>query len=91
MEFSVPSSIPQDIQIIQDLIGELQPPPTVKSATPQPTLENSVEDSVESSDNESDIDSEREVEADILEVLDSDEDNTPPMYVSPRYTSTNSY
>lgn len=82
MEFRVPSSIPQDLQIIQDLIGEVQPPPTVKSITPETTLKKSSEDSVESSDNESDTDSEREVEADILEVLDSEADSTPPMYVS---------
>lgn len=81
MDFKVPSTIPQDLQIIQDLIGELPPPPANKVATPEPALHNHIDGSVESSDAASDVDSEREVEENILGQLDSDEESTPPMYV----------
>ena len=77
----MPSTIPQDLQIIQDLIGEVPPPAATKAASPQLTSPTHIDDSVDSSDNESDIDSEREVEANILGQLDSDEDTAPPTYV----------
>ena len=81
MDFKVPSLIPQDLQIIQDLIGELPPPPAPKSATPETRPQKPSEDSVDSSDNESDTDSEREVEDDILGDVDSEPESTLPMYV----------
>lgn len=80
MDF-IPSAIPQDLRIIQDLIGELPPPTVSKLATPEPVPRNDIDDSVDSSDAESDTDSEREVEKNILGQLDSDEESTPPMYV----------
>ncbi|KAI0800545.1 Gar1/Naf1 RNA binding region-domain-containing protein [Fomes fomentarius] len=56
--FPIPSSVPQDLQLIQDIVGELPPPPT-----------NKLSEKVHS-DNEhgtdSDTDSEEEVEAGIL-------------------------
>lgn len=80
MDFKVPSLLPQDLQLIQDLVGEI-PPPTPplrlsKSASPVPLVPRE-EDSIDSSD-ESDNDSEREVEADILAGLDDDEDENSP-------------
>ncbi|EKM61596.1 uncharacterized protein PHACADRAFT_248285 [Phanerochaete carnosa HHB-10118-sp] len=79
MDFKVPSAIPQDLQIIQDLIGELPPPPVSKLATPEPVPRSDIDDSVGSSDAENDTDSEREVEENILGQLDSDSESTPPM------------
>jgi H/ACA ribonucleoprotein complex non-core subunit NAF1 len=82
MQFAVPSMIPQDLQIIQDLIGEIPVPPpskaTVSEHTPQRRTD---DDSVDSSDNESDTNSELEVEANILGKLDSDEEAASPTYV----------
>ena len=82
MEFRVPSTIPQDLQIIQNIIGELPPPPAVKTAAAEHLLQDIADDSLDSSDNESNADSEREVEADILGRLDSDEESTPLTYVT---------
>lgn len=82
MEFKVPSMIPQDLQIIQDIVGELPLPP-VKNATLEPSPQDNADDSLDSSDNGSDADSEEEVEADILGQLDSEEESTPPTYATP--------
>lgn len=82
MEFRVPSIIPQDLQIIQDIIGEL-PPPSVKTPTPEPAPQDNADDSLDSSDNGSNVDSEEEVEADILGQLESEEESTPPTYAVP--------
>ena len=81
MDFKVPSAIPQDLQIIQDLIGDLPPPPVSKLAAPEPAPQNHTDRSVDSSGAESDTDSEREVEENILGQPDTDEEGTPPMYV----------
>lgn len=76
--FKIPSSVPQDLQLIHEIIGEISIPPVQKSASPQPTSVVFDED-INSSD--SDIDSEREVEANILGGPDEEEDESPPMYV----------
>ncbi|GJE89576.1 Gar1 and Med15 domain-containing protein [Phanerochaete sordida] len=81
MDFKVPSAIPQDLQIIQDLIGELSPLPESKPAAAEPVLRDNIDASVASSGDDSDADSEREVEENILGQLDSDEDGTPPIKV----------
>lgn len=73
--------IPQDLQIIQDLIGELPPPPVSKLATPELVPQNHTDNSVDSSDAASEADSEKEVEENIFGQLDTDEESTPPMYV----------
>ena len=74
-EFKMPSIIPQDLRLIQDLIGDeiLKPPPvnTTALATAIPIKIKSDEDS---SDDEDDSDSEKEVEANILADLDDEED-----------------
>ena len=68
--FRVPSSIPQDLQLIQDLIGDLVPiPSSAKPVILAQTLQKS-DDGGEGSD--SDADSEQEVEADILGALDDE-------------------
>ncbi|THH27667.1 hypothetical protein EUX98_g6521 [Antrodiella citrinella] len=60
--FSNATSIPQDLKLIQDLVGELSLPVAI------PPLAN-VQDDIDSSDN----DSEKEVENDILTMMDDDE------------------
>lgn len=82
--FKVPALIPQDLQLIQDIIGDFQPPlqakPPVASAPqfslpgvkpPRKVVEDKADDIDSSGD---DTDSEREVEDDILAVVDEDED-----------------
>ncbi|KAH9947135.1 Gar1/Naf1 RNA binding region-domain-containing protein [Amylocystis lapponica] len=69
--FKMPSIIPQDLQLIHDLIGEVVPPPAKDTPPDAPTGE----DSIDSSD--SDADSEREVEEDILSGLDEQKDGSP--------------
>ena len=81
MDFNISSSIPQDLQLIQDIIGHVSTSVVDKLPSPEPVVQPPVEDSVDSSDNESDADSELEVEANILGQLDSDEESTPPTYV----------
>ena len=79
MEFKIPSTIPQDLQIIQDIIGEIPgaTPPlrSSKSTSPVP-LRSIADDSIDSSD-ESDTDSEREVEANILEGIEDEDEELP--------------
>ena len=71
--FKVPSNVPQDLQFIQDIIGELPPPaPVQKPSTPPPSTV-SHDENIDSSD--SDADSEKEVEADILTGIAEDEDD----------------
>ncbi|KAI0094439.1 Gar1/Naf1 RNA binding region-domain-containing protein [Irpex rosettiformis] len=69
MDFKIPSIIPQDLQIIQDLVGEL-PQPLKAEVVVKPKVE---DEDILSSDNE-DGQSEKEVEADILGALDDDDD-----------------
>ena len=78
--FKVPSNVPQDLQFIQDIIGELPPPaPVQKPSTPPPSTV-SHDENIDSSD--SDADSEKEVEADILTGIAEDEDDeNGPVYV----------
>ncbi|KIJ66237.1 hypothetical protein HYDPIDRAFT_26605 [Hydnomerulius pinastri MD-312] len=70
-QFKIPSSIPQDLLLIQDLVGT--PPP--RSVTPKchEDPSDSSDDSIASTDNE--VDSEDEVEADLL----PREPGTPPV------------
>ena len=79
MEFKIPSTIPQDLQLIQDIIGEIpvSTPPlrSSKSTSPVP-LRPIADDSIDSSD-ESDTDSEREVEANILEGIEDEDEELP--------------
>ena len=80
MDFKVPSILPQDLQLIQDIVGEIPaptpPPRASKPASPIPLVPRE-EDAIESSD-EGGNDSEREVEADILAGLDGEEDEDSP-------------
>ena len=59
--FKVPSSVPQDILLIQDLVGPVIPP--TKSVTP---LDSDLDDSIDSSGESTD--SVEEVEANIISV-----------------------
>lgn len=68
MDFLVPSMIPQDLQLIQDLVGEL-PQPQRHEVDVKPEVE---DDDILSSDGE-DGRSEKEVEADILGAPDDDD------------------
>ncbi|KAG9314103.1 Gar1/Naf1 RNA binding region-domain-containing protein [Chiua virens] len=67
-DFKVPSNVPQDLLLIQDLIGAV-PPPTVTPNLVPNSLDSSDDDSIASSDGE--VESEAEVEAD-LAVYDED-------------------
>ncbi|PIL31357.1 hypothetical protein GSI_06056 [Ganoderma sinense ZZ0214-1] len=61
--FAVPSSIPQDLQLIQDILGDL-PSTHISPKVQQPLQEHASSDDEHGTD--SDTDSEKEVEADIL-------------------------
>ncbi|CCL98128.1 uncharacterized protein FIBRA_00122 [Fibroporia radiculosa] len=65
--FKLPSIIPQDLQLIHNLVGEIASPPS-RSQPPPSTQQ---DDDIQSSDDDSD--SEREVEAGILKGLEDDE------------------
>jgi H/ACA ribonucleoprotein complex non-core subunit NAF1 len=67
MDFRTPSLIPQDLQLIRDIVGDLPPH---KDSVVSLKVE---DDSILSSDDE-DATSEKEVEADILRGLDDEED-----------------
>ena len=81
MDFKAPSIIPQDLQLIQDIIGQISPSPppplrSSQSSSPVPPRTES-NDSIDSSV-DGDEDSEREVEADILSgALDEDDEGGP--------------
>ena len=83
MDFKVPFYLPQDLALIQDIVGEI-PAPTPsrssKSSSPLP-LRPVADDSIDSSD-ESDTDSEKEVEADILAGIDDEDEDSPVKWVS---------
>lgn len=68
--FKIPSGVPQDLQLIQDLIGDLVPIPSLSkpatSVAPPQKLE------ADDGGSDSDADSEQEVEADILRGLDDE-------------------
>ena len=57
--FAVPSAVPQDLQLIQDIVGQI-PPPTAKNPSDYSTY------SDHDHGTDSETDSEQEVEADIL-------------------------
>lgn len=57
--FAVPSAVPQDLQLIQDIVGQV-PPPSAK----KPPDHSAYSDHDHGTDSETD--SEQEVEADIL-------------------------
>jgi len=61
-DFKVPSTIPQDLLLIQDLIGTL--PPLTAAAKHVPDTLDSSDDSIASTDGEAE--SEDEVEADLV-------------------------
>lgn len=61
-DFKVPSAIPQDLLLIQDLIGAISPPPVNTKHVPDSL--NSSDDSIASTDDE--VESEDEVEADLV-------------------------
>lgn len=70
--FKRPSLVPQDLQLIQSLIGDIPTPSPNKdpSRKPKNPLHNeSVDDDISSS---ADEDSEREVEEDILKAADEE-------------------
>jgi H/ACA ribonucleoprotein complex non-core subunit NAF1 len=73
VEFKVPSAIPQDLLLIQDLIGT----PALLTETPTRISDppNSGDDSIDSTDNE--VDSEDEVEADLLPRKEENEKLSP--------------
>lgn len=79
--FKVPSAVPQDLQLIQDIIGVLPVPPAPVHKTPSPQPSSAPQDdNIDSSDGESDADSEKEVEADILTgIVEEDEDENDSM------------
>lgn len=58
-EFKVPSTVPQDLLLIQDLIGTIPPVPVAEKCVPD-SLDSS-DDSIASTDSE--VESEDEVEA----------------------------
>lgn len=74
-EFKIPSIIPQDLQLIQDIIGEL--PVSKPHIANVPKVED--DEGIESSDN--DTDSEKEVEDDILAGVAEDEGESERMCV----------
>lgn len=79
--FKAPSNVPQDLQIIQDLIGDLiYIPSSSKPPTQAAEIQNVGKTLMADRDSDSDADSEREVEADILVGLD-DEAEDPSVYV----------
>lgn len=72
MEFKLPSLIPQDLQLIQDLVADFTTTKEPEGAASRPADD----DSILSSD-EDGANSEREVEADILGTPDDEEEPTP--------------
>ena len=75
MDFKIPPLIPQDLQLIQDIIGEL--PPSRELAINLKVQD----DSILSSDDDDDNASEKEVEANIFGGLDDDEGPVESSYV----------
>ena len=75
--FKVPSIIPQDLQLIQDIVGDVPIPSTSKA----PALPSEVQIHEAVDDSDSDADSEQEVEAGILAGVDEDEAEEPSGYV----------
>lgn len=76
--FKVPSSVPQDLRLIQGIVGEEPTPPLSKTSLPllQPNPPNKRDDI------ENDADSEKEVEDDILNGVAEEEDREKgPAYV----------
>ncbi|KIK94144.1 hypothetical protein PAXRUDRAFT_33679 [Paxillus rubicundulus Ve08.2h10] len=73
IEFKVPSAIPQDLLLIQDLIGT--PALLTDTLKDLPDPPNSGDDSIDSTDNE--VDSEDEVEADLLPRREENEKLSP--------------
>ena len=74
-EFKMPSIIPQDLRLIQDLIGdEIPKPPPVNTTALATAIPIEIKSDEDSSDDEDDSDSEKEVEANILADLDDEED-----------------
>ncbi|OCH86658.1 NAF1-domain-containing protein [Obba rivulosa] len=83
--FKVPSIVPQDLQIIRDIVGELPTASSSKApAASQP------EDDHEIASSDSDSDSEREVEADILNGPLDDDVPAPSDTTSDSDTSSDS-
>ncbi|KAI0348278.1 NAF1-domain-containing protein [Trametopsis cervina] len=80
MDFKVPSLIPQDLQVIQDLVGDILPSPAPKVEGVDSHIKQE-DESIQSSDDE-DGASEREVEADILGLTDDDKDHIEPSVTS---------
>ncbi|KAI0640066.1 Gar1/Naf1 RNA binding region-domain-containing protein [Trametes polyzona] len=70
--FAVPSAIPQDLQLIQDLIGDIPVPATSKAVVEEPVY------SDHDHGTDSDTDSEKEVEADILCGVDDEDEGVTP-------------
>ncbi|KAI8990702.1 Gar1/Naf1 RNA binding region-domain-containing protein [Trametes punicea] len=84
--FAVPSAIAQDIQLIQEIVGDLPPPPPRKASQ-----QNVYSDRDHDHGTDSDTDSEREVEADILGGLqDEDDEMAREMNAPPSHTSESS-
>ncbi|KAK7695069.1 hypothetical protein QCA50_002259 [Cerrena zonata] len=85
--FKIPSDVPQDLQLIQDIIGDLPVSPVHKTPSPQPPPASHHED-IDSSDD--DADSEKEVEADILSGIPEDEDENGSVPEQSESTNTDS-
>lgn len=77
MDFKIPLSIPQDLKLIQDIIGEIPTPPLRSTESAGPILLHPTGDDPIDSSDESDADSEREVEANILAGLDDEDEELP--------------
>ena len=77
--FKIPSGVPQDLQLIQDLIGDLVPTPSLNkpAASVAPPQKLGGDDG----GSDSDADSEQEVEADILGGLDDEVEEEALGYV----------
>ncbi|KAI0828857.1 Gar1/Naf1 RNA binding region-domain-containing protein [Trametes gibbosa] len=79
--FALPSVIPQDLQLIHELVGDI--PVQVTSKIVEPAV-----DSDHDHGTDSDTDSEKEVEADILGGVDDDEDGMRVQVKAPSSAST---
>lgn len=79
LQFRVPQSIPQDLLLIQDIVGELPTTQALKVQKQVVKTRDEAED-ISSSGSESDSEDElEEVEADlIVKVDDEEEDSIPP-------------
>lgn len=78
--FKAPSNVPQDLLLIQDLIGDLVPEPSLSKPPTEATQTQKIgAPKDDDNDSGSDADSEKEVEADILVGLDEAEE--PSGYV----------